>query len=417
MFEERPFRQHRHSSLSIWWFAGFMAAGLSAWHLELLPFTTPSVMDLGLQDPDFEEHEPSPLTLHDSNRVPDVSASRDSLDSYSAPSSIQLAGFEQPRGESAPSGQIPTRTLNYRADLEPVPPRLLPTAQGPPPIQTAGYQQSSDETVTASLQTALASRTIRDSAEPPEQFPSEPGSDRLLEQNDPNSSREPAPSQEPSPLDPAREQEIQRLRELSVHYWKQPQLRIEIDPEMRELSRTIYFQPEVHYLPAYKVQPNDQLRLIARNYQVSWQYLARLNRIEPEQIRVGQDLKVMQGPFGAVVDLSDRTLTVHAHGYYVCSFPVAVGKDHATPTGDFPVLNKVENPTYYGPDGVVSADDPRNPLGEHWIDLGNSCGIHGTIDPSSIGSAVSKGCIRMRPDDVALVYDLLTLESVVRIRE
>ncbi|MBB02502.1 MAG: L,D-transpeptidase, partial [Planctomyces sp.] len=100
-----------------------------------------------------------------------------------------------------------------------------------------------------------------------------------------------------------------------------------------------------------------------------------------------------------------------------CSFPVATGRDNATPTGEFPVLNKVENPTWYGPDAVVSANDPNNPLGEHWIDLGNGYGVHGTINPDSIGQAVSNGCVRLRPDDVALVYDLLTTNSKVLIRE
>ena len=35
-------------------------------------------------------------------------------------------------------------------------------------------------------------------------------------------------------------------------------------------------------------------------------------------------------------------------------------------------------------------------------------GIHGTIDPDSIGQMKSMGCVRLRHDDVALVYELLT---------
>ena len=34
-------------------------------------------------------------------------------------------------------------------------------------------------------------------------------------------------------------------------------------------------------------------------------------------------------------------------------------------------------------------------------------GIHGTIEPETIGKDVSMGCIRMLPDDVALAYKLL----------
>ena len=187
--------------------------------------------------------------------------------------------------------------------------------------------------------------------------------------------------------------------------------------ELQKLAERVFFTPTVHYLPPHVVQPNDQLRLMCKQYQVSWQYLAFLNDLTPEKMRAGQKLKVIQGPFGAIVDLKSRTLTVHSNGYYVCSFPIGVGKENSTPQGEFKVLNKVENPTYYGPDGVISADDPNNPLGEHWIDLGDSYGIHGTTDPSSIGKSASKGCIRMHNDDVEVVYSLLTIDSPVLIRE
>ena len=78
---------------------------------------------------------------------------------------------------------------------------------------------------------------------------------------------------------------------------------------------------------------------------------------------------------------------------------------------------KLVNPTYYGPDGlVIDGDDPSNPLGEHWIDLGDSYGIHGTIDPESIGQARSRGCIRMKNEDVAEVFSLLSEGSEIVIR-
>ena len=36
-----------------------------------------------------------------------------------------------------------------------------------------------------------------------------------------------------------------------------------------------------------------------------------------------------------------------------------------------------------------------------------SYGIHGTIDPDSIGKQSSMGCIRMKADDIAVVYDMM----------
>src|SRR5262249_37410866 len=129
----------------------------------------------------------------------------------------------------------------------------------------------------------------------------------------------------------------------------------------------------------------------------------------------GQKLKIVPGPFAALVSLSRYELVVHLNGTFVKSYRVGVGKDGTTPIGTFPVKNKMVNPTYYGPEGVIPADDPQNPLGERWIDIGDSSGIHGTIEPKSIGRNESRGCIRLLNADVEEVYDFLVLGSEVKI--
>ena len=160
------------------------------------------------------------------------------------------------------------------------------------------------------------------------------------------------------------------------------------------------------------------MRVIANKYHLSWEYLARLNKTEPRRIQLGQKLKVVKGPFAAIVDLQDFALTIHLQGYYVKRYDVGIGKEDSSPLGKFAVFNKVENPQYTGPDGrVIKGDDPQNPLGERWIDLGDSYGIHGTIDPDSIGKAASRGCIRLRDKDVIEVYDFLVKDSEVVIRK
>ena len=40
-----------------------------------------------------------------------------------------------------------------------------------------------------------------------------------------------------------------------------------------------------------------------------------------------------------------------------------------------------------------------------------SYGIHGTIDPASIGQKKSMGCIRLLDDDIKLVYDMLVKDK------
>lgn len=212
------------------------------------------------------------------------------------------------------------------------------------------------------------------------------------------------------------EDDIAAHRALSELYWQDPTSRPQLSERIEQSARRIYFQPQPHYMDAYLVLPNDNLESIAKDYGVTWEYLARLNRVEPQKMQAGQTLKVIKGPFNAVVDLSDYEITIHCHGYFVYKFPVGVGKDESSPIGTFQVIDKVVNPPYYGPEGAIAADDPANPIGERWISIGDSYGIHGTIDPESIGKSASRGCVRMHNEDVEIVYDLLTVGSEVVIQ-
>jgi LysM repeat protein len=211
-------------------------------------------------------------------------------------------------------------------------------------------------------------------------------------------------------------QYLKAHRDLSQRYWKE---QAPLEPLLQRLNKTagmIYFAPNAHFMKAYEVQPGDLLQSIAPRYKLSWEYLARLNRVRPQRIRPGQELKVIKGPFSAFVDLSDFSLTIHAHGYFVKRYAIGIGKDNTTPIGTFSVKEKLKNPKYYGSDQVIEADDPNNPLGERWISIGDSYGIHGTIDPTSIGKAASRGCLRLTNDDVVEVYDFLVPGSEVVIR-
>lgn len=216
--------------------------------------------------------------------------------------------------------------------------------------------------------------------------------------------------------------DVAALKLLSTHYWQQPEQRDRLRDRLHKLSRRVYFLPHPHYTAPYEVQFGDRLEIIAKQYDVPWQYLAKVNRVTPEKIRAGQKLKVNRGPFSVVVDLSHFELTVHAHGYFVARMPVGIGKDESTPIGTFRVTDKVTDPIYYGPDGVIQNDDPTNPLGEYWIAISDEqdtlqgYGIHGTIDPTTIGKAESKGCVRLHDQDIADLYDLLTIGSEVVIR-
>lgn len=201
---------------------------------------------------------------------------------------------------------------------------------------------------------------------------------------------------------------------LSRIWAEHPRARPTIATRIERTASAIFFDPEQHFMEPYTVRSGDTLRRIGQRYDLPWQYVVRLNRVDPRTIRPGNLLKVVRGPFHAHVDLSEFTLTILNHGHYVRHYPIAVGRDIVGRSGKFEVREKVTNPRYVDPRGrVVAADDPTNPLGEHLVSLGNGCGIHGTTNPESVGHVTPVGCISLRNADAAEVFDLLVPGSEV----
>lgn len=172
----------------------------------------------------------------------------------------------------------------------------------------------------------------------------------------------------------------------------------------------------------YKIQSGDVLINIGKDYKVPHEILMRINNIAAaNRIRADERIKVLRGPFHARIDKSEFRLDIYLQDTYVKSFRVGLGADQGTPEGTWSVKERLPNPTYYPPPSatdkrIIPPNDPRNPLGDHWIGLegvsGDAVGrygygIHGTIEPDSIGKAVSMGCVRMRNEDVAFLYTLL----------
>lgn len=118
-----------------------------------------------------------------------------------------------------------------------------------------------------------------------------------------------------------------------------------------------------------------------------------------------------------LVSLVDRQLALVEDGVVIATFPVAVGADVTpSPTGEFKVVNRVQNPTYYHPGTVIPARK-NNPLGTRWLGLSQKgYGIHGTNAPLSIGRAASHGCIRLRNRDIEKLFTLVRTGDTVKIR-
>ncbi len=194
--------------------------------------------------------------------------------------------------------------------------------------------------------------------------------------------------------------------------------------KLRPLNRIIYGDVSRVFDGQSYYRVDDLLSRIAGKYRITYQYLAKLNGIpNPNVVRAGRKIKVVHGPFHAVVDLSDRRLYVFHGEYYYKDYPVSVGKaGRQTPADRYVVGDKMSDGmstfSWTDPDTgeVFRPGDAGFMLGTRWIKLvgdrvgDTSIGIHGRSaadNDKPLGEAVSRGCIRMRNRDVEELYDLL----------
>lgn len=117
----------------------------------------------------------------------------------------------------------------------------------------------------------------------------------------------------------------------------------------------------------------------------------------------------------------------------VITYPVSIGKmDWTTPLGETRVIQKEKHPFWYPPEGVrkehlANGDPlppgpvkpgPDNPLGDYAMRLAAGNGtylIHGTNNPMAVGMAITHGCVRMYPEDVAALFPLIPVGTKVKL--
>ncbi len=114
----------------------------------------------------------------------------------------------------------------------------------------------------------------------------------------------------------------------------------------------------------------------------------------------------------------------------VMTYPMSIGRmDWETPLGLTRVVAKARNPTWYPPESVraehaadgdplprIVPPGPKNPLGKYAMRLGiPGYLIHSTNRPAGVGMRVTHGCIRMFPEDIRFLFNLVAVDTPVRI--
>jgi LysM repeat protein len=168
----------------------------------------------------------------------------------------------------------------------------------------------------------------------------------------------------------------------------------------------------------YEVQKGDSLGAIASRFGTTVELIKRANGLTSDMIKVGDVLKVSQAGFSVMVDKSQNILLLKRNEEPIKTYVVSTGKENSTPVGTFKIVTKLKDPTWFRKDigVIVPPDSPDNILGSRWLGFDLSgYGIHGTTDPESLGSHETKGCVRMKNEDVEEIFAILPRGSQVTI--
>jgi hypothetical protein len=206
------------------------------------------------------------------------------------------------------------------------------------------------------------------------------------------------------------------------------------------LATALFFSPNI--VPgdissqSYVVKKGDSFARITNREKlaIDWRFIQRINQIASEKaLRADMRLKLAHGPFDGEVIKADYRFNIYAgtgsERVMVASFPCGVGTNDSTPVGTFKVRtgSKLIDPEWSNPrtGEKFKSNDPKNPIGERWIGLQGTTpetakftgyGIHGTVEPQSIGKQMSMGCVRLGDAEVQVVYELIGESSTIVIR-
>ncbi|MEM8732954.1 MAG: L,D-transpeptidase family protein [Planctomycetota bacterium] len=212
---------------------------------------------------------------------------------------------------------------------------------------------------------------------------------------------------------------LEALR-LLTPYFDSPELgyreSIDLVDLLDALSAQVIYSDR-HLLEApYTVRAGDTLASVASAFKVNPELLAAVNKLpEGNALVSNSQIKVLQGPFHARVNLQREELTVFLGDLYAGRFPLSLGKDPAPTLGFFQVVDRQQDRMYYGRNNInVKPKDPRNPFGGYWINVSNKVYIHGTAEIIST-ELKDAGCVSLSPLDAEHVFNILSKGSRVAV--
>jgi L,D-transpeptidase ErfK/SrfK len=214
-----------------------------------------------------------------------------------------------------------------------------------------------------------------------------------------------------------------------------------LDPNRFELTasnQSVVGEPQVVFARA-----EDTLSDLARAYGLGYDEIVAANPgIDPWLPGEGTPI-VLPTQFvlpdvehtGLILNIATKRLFYFpeegdAAAEYVLTYPIGIGRvGWETPLGETAVVSKARDPHWWVPASVrkehaemgnplpaVVPPGPDNPLGNRVLKL-DMPGylIHGTNQPYGVGMRVSHGCVRLYPENIEFLYELIDVGEVVTI--
>lgn len=191
-----------------------------------------------------------------------------------------------------------------------------------------------------------------------------------------------------------------------------------VQEELEEINMELIFSnrqvPDKTVI--HEVVTGDTLGKLAKKYGTTVDLIKQSNDLKSDVIRIGQRLRIWTGSFNVFVDKSQNILILKDGNEVIKVYDVSTGQNNSTPVGDFTVTSKLIDPVWFNRGVVVPPESPANVLGTRWLGFDiPGYGIHGTIEPETIGRQVTAGCVRMRNPEVEELYSILPLGTKVAV--
>ena len=211
------------------------------------------------------------------------------------------------------------------------------------------------------------------------------------------------------------------LGALSQHYGRKgltgPQQQ-KLQGWLDALAGKVIYSTEHHFFrEPYVVKRGETLESIGRQLKIPGEVIFNINRAQfagSTEVSPGMELKVINGPFHAEVDMDTKMMTLFIKNLYAGRFPVAIGISGNPHEGNFNVM--VKSPkgyTWRDANGKeYPAGAPGNGYGPYWIGLTDSLCIHAVPPGTPHGH---HGCIGLSEKDAKDVFGILSKESQLSI--